>query len=214
MVNKSQKELTRIWEQVPENYYERSIASNPLKKYWHTLKVITFKKLIGRKQPKTILDVGCASGRMANEISKVFPTSKITAVDVYQKAISFGKKHYPHIKFIKADAHKLPFKTNSFDLVICYEVIEHLVNPLKSLLEIKRVIKKDGHAIIAMDSGNITFRIVWWISEKTICRVWQNAHLHPYTHRELEAVIKQAGFKIVKKEFSHFGMEVSFLLKK
>jgi len=212
MVN--QKELKNIWNQVPANYYEKEIAKNYLKRYWHTLKVDTFQKLTAKLNPKTILDVGCASGRMANEISKIFPRARITGVDAYKRAVEFGKKAYPHINFKLADAHKLPFKTSSFDFVVCYEVIEHLIDPLVALKEMKRVLKKDGRAIVAMDSGNWLFRIVWWISEKTISKVWQNAHLHPYRHTELEKVIKQAGFKIIKRHFSHFSMEVSFLLKK
>ncbi|HSX48994.1 MAG TPA: class I SAM-dependent methyltransferase [Candidatus Saccharimonadales bacterium] len=210
----TQKQLVKIWNQVPPDYYQKEIAKNPLKRFWHTEKVDTFKKLTKGKNFKNILDVGCASGRMANEISKIFPNAKMTGVDAYGKAIEYGKKTYPNIKFRVADAHKLPFKANSFDLVICYEVIEHLTNPLKALQEMKRVLKKDGLAIITMDSGNILFRIVWWVSENTISSVWQNAHLHPFKHTELEKVIKKSGLKIVKKQFSHFSLEVSFVTKK
>ena len=214
MVDNNKRKLQKIWDQVPANYYEHEIAKNPVKRLWHTLKVLNFKKLTQNKNPKNILDVGCASGRMANEISKFFPQSRITAVDVYRKAIEFGQKAYPQINFKVADAHKLPFKSNSFDLVITYEVIEHLAHPLKALTEMKRVMKKNGNAIIVMDSGSVLFRIVWWISEKTVSRVWLGAHLHPYKHDELQMVIKKAGFKILKKHFSHLGMEVSFVLKK
>lgn len=210
----NQKELIKIWNQVPKDYYEKEIAKNFLKRLWHTLKVNTFKRLTSNLKPQTILDNGCASGRMANEVSKIFPKANITAIDVYKKAIDFGKKNYPHIKFRQADAHKLPFNANSFDLIINYEVIEHLVDPEKALKEMKRVMKKNGFVIVAMDSGNWMFRVVWWISEKTISRVWRGAHLHPFKHTELEALIKKVGFKIIKKRFSHCGMEVSFVLKK
>ncbi len=210
----TQKQLVKIWNQVPPDYYQKEIVKNPLKRFWHNQKVNTFKKLTIDRNFKNILDVGCASGWMANEVSKIFPAAKITGVDAYGKAINYGKRVYPHIKFRMADAHKLPFKANSFDLVICYEVIEHLVDPPKALQEIKRVLKKNGLAIVTMDSGNRLFRIVWWISEKTISSVWQNAHLHPFKHTELEEVIKKSGVKIIKKHFSHSSLEVSFLLKK
>lgn len=212
MVNK--KELVKIWNQVPADYYEKGIKSNILKRHWHTLKINTFQRLISKLNPKTILDVGCASGRMANEVSKIFPKAKISAIDIYSNAINFGKKKYPNINFKLSDAHKLPFKKNSFDLVICYEVIEHVIDPGKVLAEIKRVLKPNGRAIVAMDSGNWLFRIIWFISEKTISKVWQGAHLHPFKHIELEKEIKKATLKIIKKKFSHYSMEVSFLLKK
>lgn len=210
---KTKKDLKKIWAQVPPDYYQKRINKNFLQRYWHTQKILTLKKLLGRKSFKKILDDGCASGAMANEISKIFPKAKITGIDVYDKAIKFGKTNYPHINLMVADAHKLPFKNKTFDLIVCYETIEHVVDPVKVLQEIKRVLKSSGTAIVAMDSGNTTFRIVWWVWEKTAGKVWQNAHLHPFRHQELEKVIKKAGLKIVKKHFSHFGMEVSFVVK-
>lgn len=206
--------LVKIWNQVPVDYYDIGISKNPLQRFWHTRKLEVFKELIGQQKPKTILDIGCASGTMTNNISQTLPKSKITAVDVYPAAIDYAKRKYPHIRFLVADAHKLPFKDNLFDLVICYETIEHVVNPAMVLKEIRRVAKKNGLVIIEMDSGSPLFRIVWWVWEKTKGRVWQGSHLHPFRHRELEKVILNAKFKVVKKRLSHLGMAVSFFLKK
>ena len=151
---------------------------------------------------------------MANRVSKIFPESQITGVDVYPAAVNFANIKYPHINFLVTDAHKLPFNNNTFDLVICYETIEHVIEPKIILQEIKRVTKKDGRVIIAMDSGNLLFRMIWPVWEKTFGRAWQGAHLHPFHHNDLEKVIQEAGYKIIRKHFSHLGMEVSFLLKK
>jgi len=74
--------------------------------------------------------------------------------------------------------------------------------------------KPNGRAVIAMDSGNLLFRVVWLFWESTKGKVWKSAHLHPFHHTELESVVKKSGFKIIKKQFSHFYMEVSFLLRK
>lgn len=207
-------DLVKIWNQVPVDYYQKETKKNIIKKLWHNEKINILRELIGHFEPDKILDVGCASGYMANEISKIFPNASMYGIDVYDKAINYGKKKYPKIKFEVADAHNLPFPKDTFDLVVSYETIEHVVDPLKILKEMKSVLKNEGLAIVAMDSGNWLFRIIWWISEKTFTRVWQNAHLHPFKQTELEATIKKSGFKIIKKHFSHFGMEVSFLLKK
>lgn len=210
----NQKNLQQIWQQVPVHYYEEGIKNNLFQWTWHSLKMKAFKKLVNHQQFDKILDIGCAGGTLTNKISQIFPQSYISGVDVYSDAIEFAKKKYPHIKFIKADAHNLPFKSNFFDLVICYETIEHVDKPEQVLIEIRKVLSKKGVAIITMDSGNLLFRITWWFWEKTKGRVWSGAHLHPFHHRELEEVIKKAGFKIQKKHFSHLGMEVSFVLSK
>lgn len=212
-MNKNKK-LEDIWNQVPTDYYEKGVKENILQRIWHTKKLYAFKQIANGVKCKRVLDIGCAGGTFTNNVSQVFPQAKITGIDVYSRAIKYGKKEYPHINFILADAQNIPFKDKSFDLVICYETIEHLINPLGALKEIRRVLKNDGVALIAMDSGSLLFRIVWWFWEKTKGKVWKDAHIHRLSHNDLETAIKKAGFKIRLKHFSHLGMEVSFVLKK
>lgn len=214
LVKNDHKQLKKIWQQVPVDYYQQGIKDNIFQYLWHKRKLQVFKQLTIKRRYRSILDVGCASGLMTNEVAKLFPNSLITGVDIYEDAIRYAKKKYPKINFVVADAHLLPFESNSVDLLICYETIEHVVDPILSLKEMRRVLSKKGHAIIVMDSGSLLFRLIWWIWEKTKGSVWQNAHLHPFHNHDLEEIIKKVGFNIIQKKFSHFGMEVSFLLNK
>lgn len=204
--------LYSTWSKVPTNYYQNGVKNNFFQRLWHTHKINLAKKIISRIKFKYCLDVGCASGFMVSEIAKSYPALYF-GVDVYDKAIAAAKIHYPNINFKVASAQKLPFKDNSFNLILFYETIEHVENPMDCLKEIKRVLKKDGSLILTMDSGSLLFRIVWFIWENTKGKVWQNAHLHPFTHQELEELIKKADFKIKQKIFSFLGMEVTFILK-
>lgn len=208
------KALDQIWEQVPPDYYHQGVTKNFLQWVWHTSKIRSFKSLVQHQKFTKILDVGCAGGYMTNKVAEMFPKAQVLGIDPYPAAIAYAKKRFPQIYFQVADAHKLPFNKASFDLIICYETIEHVINPLKILQEMQRVIKKDGTVIVAMDSGNLLFKAIWWGWEKTFGSVWQNAHLHPFHHQDLERVIKEAGFQIIQKHFSHLGMEVSFVLQK
>lgn len=205
------KRLVEIWAQVPADYYDQGIAKNPLQKLWHTQKLHEVIKLLP-KDAKHVLDVGCSSAVLTAEVAKNLPNAKLTGIDSYKKAIDFAKSKYPSLELLVADAHKLPFKDNVFDLVICTETLEHVTNPKKSLLEIKRVLAKNGHAIISMDSGSLAFRIIWYFWTKTKGRVWENAHLHEFNAKVLEDLIRQVGFKITKKVYSHLGMAVTFLI--
>jgi|SRR3989344_347552 len=204
------KKIADILKKVPVDYYDNT---NLIQNLWHTRKINSLKQLIGNSNYSRILDIGCASGTLTKKISEIC-TGEITAIDAYNKAIAYARKRHPEIKFLVADAHKLPFKSNFFDLIVSYETIEHLIDPPKALKEIHRVLKRNGRAIIAMDSGSLLFRIVWLFWENTKGKIWQGAHLHPFHHNELESVIKKAGLKILKKKFTHLGMEVTFILKK
>ncbi len=126
----------------------------------------------------------------------------------------FAKKNYPAIKFKVANAEKLLFKSSTFDLITFYETIEHVENPKKVLKELRRVLTNKGVLILAMDSGSWLFRFVWFVWENTKGKVWKGAHLHPFSHFELESLIKQAGFRVKKKILSNLGMEVTFVLTK
>ncbi len=209
----TKKKLQQIWAQVPPNYYDEGIAKNIFQKIWHGRKLAKVLDFLPNAQTRLkVLDIGCSSGVLTAEIAKVLPPkSQVVGLDSYQKAITFARSKYPDLTFTTADAHKLPFNNKTFDLVICTETLEHLVDPQKALLEIKRVLKRDGRAIISMDSGSLLFKIIWHFWTKTRGKVWQNAHLHEFSAALLESLIKNNGFKIKKKISSHFGMAVTFL---
>ena len=213
MSNKKYK-LDTIWKKVPVDYYQNGTKTNFFQKTWHHLKIKSAKNILKNYKFNNCLDIGCASGYMLSEIALTYTHAKYHGVDVYDKAINFAKKRYKNIKFQVAFAEKLPFKNAAFDLITFYEAIEHVENPLLSLKEIRRVLKKSGLCIIAMDSGNMLFRLVWLIWENTTGKVWKEAHLHPFHHNELEQLIKKARLKIKRKLFTHWSMEVTFVVSK
>ncbi len=75
----------------------------------------------------------------------------VTALDISREAINFARSHYPAGKtsFLTGNASRLPFRNHSFDFVTCFEVIEHVQNPVGLLQEISRTMKKDGRAMIS-----------------------------------------------------------------
>ena len=208
-----EKDEKEILKQVPPNYYQEGVKNNFLQRVWHRGKLKAVLSLV-ENNPKNVLDVGCASGWFLFEIKKDYPKTECIGIDKYRDAIIYGNKKYKKIKLIYEDAHELPFKNNSFDLVICTEVLEHVKDPGVVLLEIKRVLKKDGIAILEMDSGNLLFRVAWYWWTNVRKGVWRHSHLHLFTARKLENIIKKAGFRIKKRNIFNFSMGIAFLLEK
>lgn len=212
-----QKRLREIWAQVPPDYYDQGIKKNILQRLWHTQKLKQVLALLPEDLPAggqvlRVLDVGCSSAIITAAVAKALPASQVTGLDSYRAAINFARQKYPHITFVVADAHHLPFGNQTFDLVICTETLEHVSDPQKCLEQMKRVLGKNGRAIISMDSGSLLFRIIWFLWTKTRGHVWQGAHLHEFNAQLLEDLIRQSGFKIAKKNISHLGMAVTFLV--
>lgn len=208
--------LEEIWRQVPPDYYQTGVRDNLFQLIWHTWKWYSMKKFFKKlnAKPLKILDVGCASGYLTSQIATFFPSSDIFGVDSYQEAIKFGTKSYPNIRFKYADAHRLPFNDKVFDLITCIETLEHLENPKGAISEMYRCLKKGGRVLIGQDTDNLLFKMIWMVWTKRRGKVWHNSHLHPYGPERLEKLIKECGFKIIKRKFSHLGMEIFFFVEK
>ena len=100
-----------------------------------------------------LLDIGCAKGI----IEKVVGGRCNYGLDIaYNNLIEAKEYLYP----TSGDSQSLPYKDNSFDIVLCSEVLEHLLSPESCLNEIKRVIKNKGIVIITVpNTGSLQFRL-------------------------------------------------------
>jgi len=104
-----------------------------------------FKTLLGEMRslkPKSILDVGAGEGFTLQKLKDNKIGEKLEGIEYMDEAIKLGKHYHPDITIKKGDIYKLPYKDNSFDVVICSEVMEHLEDPEAALKELKRVTKK------------------------------------------------------------------------
>ena len=62
---------------------------------------------------------------------------------------------------MRANLEALPFPDGSFDVVLCTQVIEHLLDPARGLAEIARVLAPGGHAVITTDHrGNLVTKLL------------------------------------------------------
>ena len=102
-------------------------------------------------RPLKILEIGCGAGVLCLELAKRGHT--VIGTDVSRHVLNFAdalknQAKMGNVSFLLGDAETLMFADRSFDVVICSEVIEHLMKPAKALSEIRRVLKKNGIAII------------------------------------------------------------------
>lgn len=131
---------------------------------------------------KVALDVASGIGYGSNLILNKEKSCKLIAVDNYLIGLQYGQKTYSkEINFCNADAHYLPFKNSSYDVVISFETIEHLSDLEKFFKEIHRVLKDKG--ILICSSPNR----LW--SERI--GINNEFHLKEYSHSELHSIISQ-----------------------
>lgn len=87
----------------------------------------------------SVLDVGCGEGFTLDRLQKERIGKSYEGLEYSEEAIGLGKELYPKLHIRQGDIYQLPYENNSFDLVICTEVLEHLENPRKALKELVRV---------------------------------------------------------------------------
>jgi ubiquinone/menaquinone biosynthesis C-methylase UbiE len=104
------------------------------------------KRMIYSAKGKKVLDVGCGTGRLFPEFQKM--NFDITGIDVSQKMIDIAKNRCHKAKLLVGDVENLPFKDDSFDVVVASFVVVHLKYLEKAFSEIYRVLKNGGVFII------------------------------------------------------------------
>ena len=121
---------------------EKHNVRNPLARFFLDNFYCVMLKKAKNLSPTTVLDVGCGEGFTLLRLKKENIGHKLSGIDNSEQAIAYANKNYPDIEIKKGDVYKLPYKDNSFDLVLCMEVLEHLDEPLVALEELRRVTKK------------------------------------------------------------------------
>tara|TARA_B100002019_G_C21069369_1_gene498212 strand:- start:47 stop:709 length:663 start_codon:yes stop_codon:yes gene_type:complete len=139
-------------------------------RFWEKV-VPTFKDFYGLKKGMKILDVGCAKGFMMYDFFRLIPGIEIKGIDISKYAI---QKCLPEMKnkVEVANAKSLPFKDNSFDLVISINTIHNLNREdcAKALKEIERVSIKNSFITVDAFSNEIEKKqmYAWNLTAKTI----------------------------------------------
>lgn len=198
-----------LHENVPPDWYERSIKNNLLQRYWHNKRFNEVSKLI--EPAKSVLDIGCADGTFTKVIFGKTKAEKLIGVDVLKTSIDYVKKRFAgnkKMKFKIADAHNLPFGANEFDAVFCLEALEHVLDPLKVLQEIYRVLKKRGYAVLLVPSENWLFHSAVWPLWQMVPgkNIWKHSHLHNFSNGYLEELLEKSGFKAEANKKFLLGM--------
>ncbi len=147
-------------------------------KFWQNV-VKDFKKYWGLNKESSVLDVGCAKGFMLYDLYELIPGIKLCGVDISEYAI---ENSLPKIKnYLQvANANRLPFADNSFDLVISINTIHNLERSecAIALKEITRVSKKNSFITVdAYRNEDEKERMLAWnLTAKTIMSVedWKN----------------------------------------
>jgi ubiquinone/menaquinone biosynthesis C-methylase UbiE len=156
------------------------------------------------KPSMTILDIGCGPGTITVDLASYIPSGHITGLERVSSVLEPARalaleKGISNISFVTGDANALEYEDNSFDVVVCHQVLQHVSDPVGILREMRRVCKIGG-IVAARESDYEGF--VWYPStsgmsdwSKLYCSVARKNGGEPNAGRMVHAWARKAGFK-------------------
>ncbi|HBA83379.1 MAG TPA: SAM-dependent methyltransferase [Verrucomicrobia bacterium] len=152
-----------------------------------------------------VLEAGCGVGAQTEILVRRSPGARFTSVDISNESLALARERIQRlgcdqVVFQQASLYALPFGDSSFDHVFVCFVLEHLDDPSKALLELKRVLKPGGTlTVIEGDHGSC-----FWHPETPLSvKVWralieaqQELGHNPSIGRELYPLLAHAGYQV------------------
>ena len=185
------------------DYYEKSLF---FVRWIEQARLRVIREMIAEAPGDCILEVGAGGGR----VLRMFKQSRLTAIDVSSKFQEIARENLRgyDAEFILGEVDKLGLPAESFDKIICTEVLEHVSEPEPILREIARLLKPNGRAVITVpndpliNGGKQFVRrtpIGWLIGDRLN---WggDKYHLHQWRPKEFESYLSR--FLVVERRQS------------
>ena len=166
----------------------------------------------------SVLEIGFGEGYGTRMIAD--KCSDIVGIDIMQDTVDYANEKYgdDKCKFQWYEGKTIPYDAGHFDVVISFQVIEHIVDDTNFVAEIYRVLKNNGRCFIATPNGETRL--------KPNQKPWNRFHIREYSDKQLAAVLGKsfqkvdvfglkASDEIMKLEFAriHRGPFISLALK-
>lgn len=147
-----------------------------------------------------ILDAGCGSGRNMVELAR---HGSVTGVELSRPSVELARARESG-EVIEGSVLELPFESDSFELVVSLDVIEHLEDDLGALRELHRVVAPGGALLVTVPA------YPWlWSGHDEI-----NHHYRRYTRRSLQSVARAAGWEQARTTyFNSLLLPVAIVLR-
>ena len=137
-----------------DEFYKSLYCEN---RFWNTFKLnkdekdrwIAIKPLVESlgKTDLSIIDVGCGRGVFSNLISEY---GHVVGIEPVSSVIEYGKSLYPELELyaFSLEDYVFEFPDKKYDLVLCTEVLEHVLDKVDFINKLKGLVKDGGHIIL------------------------------------------------------------------
>lgn len=142
-----------------------------------------YEEAAALSKDKIVLDLGCNNGYGTRVIGE--KCRRVIGVDVSPNAINQAADMIKadNISFQLIDGKNLPFDDSVFDMIVCFQVIEHIANLHEFMSEILRVLSKNG--LVIFTTPNAAIRL------DPGMKPWNKFHVQEFTGLELQKLLSK-----------------------
>jgi SAM-dependent methyltransferase len=133
---------------------ERTIPGLDVENYWFRRHEVVYQHLAPRCAGREVLEAGCGEGYGADLIAAV--ARRVVAVDYDQTTVAHVRARYPRVEVMHGNLAELPLADASVDVVVNFQVIEHLWDQTQFVTECARVLRPSGLLMVSTPN-RITF---------------------------------------------------------
>lgn len=111
---------------------------------WSRLLSTPFADFAGVATGMRVVDVGCGTGALTDELLRRVEPSAVAAIDPSASFVTALRGRHPDIDLREASAERLPFADGAFDAALAQLVVHFLADPIAGLVEMRRVTRPGG----------------------------------------------------------------------
>lgn len=148
-----------------------------------------------------LVDVGCAHADFYDYVKPCLKT--YTGIEPSKVLLPKNILRDKQFRLLRGQAEKLPLKNACADFVLIKEVLDHCYDPLKVAKEAHRVLRAGGECLITLTNDAAWYKRLFPIWAGRI-KAGQQDHLYFLKPDDVHELLKQAGFKVIQGEDSHY----------
>src|SRR6201998_727978 len=133
---------------------ERTIPDLDIENYWFRRHQVVYQRSAPRAAGRDVLEAGCGEGYGADLIAGV--ARRVVAVDYDPAAVAHVRGRYPKVEVMEDNLGELPLPDAAVDVVVNFQVIEHLWDQAQFVAECARVLRPSGLLMVSTPN-RITF---------------------------------------------------------